>query len=255
MAGNTLVISREVNNHSYYQKRLEALGFTNITMTAHEKDALNSLIRNMKPNLIIMDARFYQCCTPFLMGELHHSFPKIKMAAVSLGEYPADLAMYFVLNGVNSYVTSFDGFDQFYKNLTEIGKGREYVSPAVLERINMRKEYPMPAGNITERHIEVIRLICNGYKDLDIADVLHISRSTVDNHKTDIFATLNVRNSNELIRVALMLGIVQMEELYFYPKDFTVNPKPSKQMRNEKLGMSNEIKDKGNNLRLWRNGL
>ena len=86
----------------------------------------------------------------------------------------------------------------------------------------------MPAGKITERHIEVIRLICNGYKDLDIADVLHISRSTVDNHKTDIFASLNVRNSNELIRVALTLGIVQLEEIYFYPKDFTVNPKADK---------------------------
>ena len=228
MFGNTLVISRELNNHSYYQKRLEALGFLNITMTALEKDALNSLIRNMKPSLLIMDARFYQCCTPFLMGELHQSFPKIKMVAVSLGEYPADLAMYFILNGINSYVTSFDGFDKFYDSLCEICKGREFVSPAVVERIHLRREYPMPAGKITERHIEVIRLICNGYKDLDIADVLHISRSTVDNHKTDIFASLNVRNSNELIRVALTLGIVQLEEIYFYPKDFTVNPKPEK---------------------------
>ena len=231
MAGNTLVISREVNNHSYYQKRLEALGFLNITMTTLEKDALSSLIRSLKPSLLIMDARFYQCCTPFLMGELHQCFPKINMAAVSLGEYPADLAMYFILNGVSSYVTSFDGFDQFYKSLGEISKGREYVSPAVIERIHLRREYPMPAGKITERHIEVIRLICNGYKDLDIADVLHISRSTVDNHKTDIFGSLNVRNSNELIRVALTLEIVKLDEIYFFPKDFTVNPKPEKKTK------------------------
>jgi len=235
MAGGTLVISRDINNHPYYQKRLEALGFQNITMTALEKDALNSLIRTMKPNLLIMDARFYQCCTPFLMGELHQWFPKINMAAVSLGEYPADLAMYFVLNGIKSYVTSFDGFDQFYKNLTEISKGREFVSPAVIERIGLRREYPMPAGKITERHIEVIRLICNGFKDLEIGDVLHISRSTVDNHKTEIFTSLNVRNSNELIRAALMLGIVPPEDIYFYPKDFTVNPKPDKNTKKRRV--------------------
>jgi len=234
MSGNTLVISRELNNHSYYQKCLEALGFENITMTALEKDALYSLIRNLKPNLLIMDARFYQCCTPFLMGELHQSFPKIKMAALCIGEYPADIAMYFILNGVNSYATTFDGIELFLKSLEEISKGREYISPAVIERIDLRKEYPRPAGKISGRHKEVIRLICNGFKDLDIADTLHISRSTVDNHKTEIFTSLNVRNSNELIRVAITLEMVKLDELYFYPKDLTINPKPDKTLRRKK---------------------
>ena len=132
------------------------------------------------------------------------------------------------MNGINSYITSFDGFDKFYDSLCEICKGRKCVSPAVLERINLRREYPMPAGKITDKHIQVIRLICNGFKDLDIADTLHISRSTVDNHKTDIFVTLNVRNSNELIRAALTLGIMQLDEICFFPKNFTVNPKPQK---------------------------
>jgi len=231
VAGGTLMISRAVKNHSHYKKRLEALGFPDVTLTALEKDALNSLIRNTKPNLVMMGARFYQGCTPFLMKELKQTFPKIKMAALCVGEYPADLAMYFILNGINSYVTTFEGIDQWYKGLDEVSKGREFISPDVIERIDLRKEYPMPAGKITDRHIEVIRLICCGYKDLDIADVLHISRSTVDNHKTEIFTTMNVRNSNELIRAALYLGFVSLEEIHFFPKDFMLNPKPDKKLQ------------------------
>ena len=246
------MISRAVKNHSHYKKRLETLGFPDVTLTALEKDALNSLIRNMKPNLVMMGARFYQYCTPFLMKELKLTFPKIKMAALCVGEYPADLAMYFILNGINSYVTTFDGIDQWYEGLDEIKKGREYVSPEVTERINWRKEYPMPAGKITDRHYEVIRLICCGYKDMDIAEVLHISRSTVDNHKTEIFTTLNVRNSNELIRAALYLGFVSIEEIHFFPKDFMLNPKPDNQIKNEKLKMSKGKNDKSNILNLWR---
>ena len=248
MAGGTLVITRDVNNHSYYKERLEALGFPDVTMTSLEKDALYSLTRNLKPKFLLMDARFYQCCTPFLMGDLKEKFPKVNMAAVSTGEYPADLAMYFILNGVSSYVTSFDGFEQLKKNLSEISKGREFISPVVLERIDLRREYPMPAGKITGRHLEVIRLICCGFKDMDIAETLAVSRSTVDNHKTDIFTTLNIRNSLELIRTALTLGIVQPDEIYFYPKDFTVNPKPEKQRTNKKeqRGMINDKKAKSN---------
>jgi DNA-binding NarL/FixJ family response regulator len=232
MAGGTLMISRAVKNHSHYKKRLEALGFRNATVTALEKDALYSLIRELKPEQILMSARFYHCCTPFLMGELRKKFPKIKMTAVCLGEYPDDIAMYFILNGINSYVTSFDGVEQFYEGLDEIAKGRSYVSPGVLERIKLRKEeYPDPAGRITERHIQVIRLICCGFKDIEIADVLALSRNTIVNHKTDIFTTLNVRSPVELVRAALTLEILRLEELYFYPKDYTVNPLPDAKIK------------------------
>jgi len=231
MPGGTLVVSRAVNNHSYYKKRFEALGFPDVTVTALEKDALSSLIRNVKPNLIVMGARFYQCCTPFLMGKLHKDFPKINTAALCIGEYPADLAMYFVVNGIKSYITSFDGVDQFYNGIDEVRKGRNYVSPAVLARMDMRQNYIMPAGEITGREREVIRLICCGYKDLEIGDTLHISRKTVDIHKTNIFTSLNVRNAVELIIAALTLQIVSLDELYFYPKDYTLNPLPETKIK------------------------
>jgi DNA-binding NarL/FixJ family response regulator len=165
------------------------------------------------------------------MGELHQKFPKINMAAVSIGEYPADLAMYFIRNGVKSYLTTYDGFEIVNDCLKEICKGRKYVSPEVLKRIRMRAVEPMPAGKITEKLYEVIRLVCNGWKDLEIADVLHISRSTVDNHKTEIFRSLNVRSALELVHVALKLGLVSLDELCFHHKDLTLNPIPENKIK------------------------
>jgi DNA-binding NarL/FixJ family response regulator len=226
MTGGTLVITRDINNHSYYQKRLEAVGFPCVTTTDVEKDALFNKIRNTKPAMLLMDARFYQCCTPFLMGELKQSFPQINMTAVAIGEYPADLAMYFIVNGVKSYMTTYDGFEIVDDCLRKICKGREYVSPAVEERIKMRAEKPQPAGKITDKQYEVMRLVCNGWKDLEIADVLHISRSTVDNHKTDIFRKLNVTDALELVHVALKSELFTLDELCFRHKDLTLNPVP-----------------------------
>ena len=175
-----------------------------------------------------MSADYYGSCTPFLMGELREEFPKIKMAALCIGHYPADLAMKFITNGVNSYVTTFYGYDKWYEGLAELSKGRDYISPAVLERIYLREVDPMPAGKITKRHFEIIRLVCSGWKDFEIADVLHISRSTVDNHKTEIYTSLNVRNHRELLKAVIKLKYFTLDELDFCPKDFTVNPKPDK---------------------------
>jgi len=239
MQRGTLVVSRAVNNHSYYKKRFEALGFPDVTVTALEKDALSSLIRKQKPKQLFMGARFYQCCTPFLMGQLHKDFPKINMTAVCIGEYPAELGMYFIVNGIKSYFTSFEGLDQFYIGINEVRKGNNYVSPAAMARMDMRQTYIMPAGDITGREREVIRLICCGYKDLEISDTLHISRRTVDTHKTNIFTSLNVRNAVELVIAALTLKIVNLDELYFYPKDYTVNPLPEKKIKTRGKTMSN----------------
>jgi DNA-binding NarL/FixJ family response regulator len=230
MGGGTLIISREVNNHAFFKKRFIELGFKDVTLTALERDALYFHIRELKPELVIIGARYYQCCTPFLMGELRKNFPDINMAAVCLGEYPPDIAMYFILNGINSYVNSFEGFEEFYNGLGEIANGRDYVSPAVVERIRLRREYPEPAGKITKRHKEIIRLVCCGFKDLDIAEIMAIARSTVENHKNEIYKSLNVHNAVELIRTALTLEIVKLEEIYFYPKSLTVQPRPDKKL-------------------------
>ena len=65
MAG-ILGVTRSVNNHTIYKKKLEELGFVNITVTSLEKDGLNSLIHKMKPGLLLMGARFYECSTPYM---------------------------------------------------------------------------------------------------------------------------------------------------------------------------------------------
>jgi len=226
MKGGTLMVSRAVKNHEHYRKRLIQLGFHNPTVTALEKDGLNSLIYDLKPNIVLMGARFYQCCTPFLMKELKKNFPKIRMAALSICQYPPDLAMYFILNGVDAYVTSFDGIDEWYKGLEEVRRGNEYIAPTVVERIDSRTGELPGAGNITDRHKQIILLICNGYKDEEIAELLYITRRTVTTHKTEIFTSLNVRNPNELIRTALYLEYINQDGIYFYPKDYTLNPLP-----------------------------
>ena len=231
MAGGTLVVSRDVKNYSAYRNKLETLGYTDVTFTDVERDALYFKIADTKPALVLVEADFYECCTPFLMGELLERLPKTKMAAVSIGKYPVETAMYFILNGVKSYLTTCDGFDVFYKGLAEVRKGGVYVSPDVLERIDRRRDYPMPAGKITERHIQVIRLVCCGFKDTDIADTLAVSRKTVTNHKTEIFTSLNVTSPIELVRAALTLGVVKLEEIYFYPGSLTVNPVPEKNIK------------------------
>jgi DNA-binding NarL/FixJ family response regulator len=195
---------------------------------------LKSQIREMKPDIIMMSARYYHCSTPYMMGELHKEFPKPKMAALCIGEYPDELAMYFIVNGIDSYATSFDGFEHFFWALGEISKGRKVVSPGAQTHLDMRNAPPVHADTITGRRTEVIRLTCNGFNEFQIADTLDISRSTVANHKTEIFRSLNVTSTRELLMAALKCEIITEEELCFRPDTYTISPLPDKKIMHKK---------------------
>ena len=228
MKGGTLVVSRDIKNFTHYKVELEKIRFNEVTCTAAEKDALISIIREMKPSLMIINARFYQRSTPYKMGRLLKIFPWLIIAAISLDEYPPELAMYFIRNGVKSYGAYFDGIDELKKCILTIRDGGKYVSPAVTECMNKREEELRPASDMTDYYKEIILLTSNGFKDEEIGDIMQVTRRTISTHKSEIYRSLNVRNENELIKVAQDLGIIEQRGMSYFPKDFVVSPLPDK---------------------------
>ena len=215
MAETTLMVSRAVKLFPHIKKRLEVLGFPNVTVTGDEKDALNMVIREKKPGLVLIGSGFYQCSTPYMVGQLVKAFPKLNVAAVSVFSYPSELAMWFILNGAKSYVNLYEGLEEFYGGLKKVSEGREYVSPEVLDCIDKRHSLPEPARKLTKRQTEIVRLTCNGFTNREISDVLHISERTVYTHKNKVYANLDARNENELIRTAIYLGLSNRMNLLF----------------------------------------
>jgi DNA-binding NarL/FixJ family response regulator len=214
-----------VNLHPYFKKQFEALGFRDVSITAVRKDGLNMLINELKPRLVLVGAGFYQCATPYMMSLLLRQFPRLNIAALSISDHPADYGMRFVINGVNSCVRLLDGIDQFYHGLDLIRNGKKFISGSVLERIEIRREMPMAARELTEREIEVIRLLCNGFSVEEAAECLAVSSRTVDAHKRKIHHKMNVRNNTELVRVALSLDLISKDELTFFGGNYELPPR------------------------------
>lgn len=63
--------------------------------------------------------------------------------------------------------------------------------------------------SLTEREIEILRLIAQGYSNKEIGDQLFISHRTVDTHRTNLMKKLDVHNIAGLIRYALRAGYVE----------------------------------------------
>jgi DNA-binding CsgD family transcriptional regulator len=106
----------------------------------------------------------------------------------------------------------------------------------------MRGYDPYPTGILTDRQIEIVRLVANGFTGAEIADTLHISERSVDSRKSEIYTALNVRNENEVIRAAICLEFIKPEELHFFGRDYELKPLPEKQIEKNR-----EKKEKARN--------
>ena len=65
---------------------------------------------------------------------------------------------------------------------------------------------------LTERELEILKLVARGYSNADIAAELFISDQTVRSHVTSIFSKLNLANRAQAVLYALREGIVNLED-------------------------------------------
>jgi len=214
MTGNTLILSRAVKLHDFYKRHLEGIGFKNIFCTDVDKDGLNMVIEEKKPCLVMIEACFYKYATPYMMFELLLKFPKLNIAVVNMYDYPEDNAKNFILNGVNSYLSLVEGIEEFNKGLIVIRSGKYYISPNIVKILNEISVVPVEIYKVRKREIEVLNLLCNGRKEVEIANLLHISKNTVQTHKYNLFDLFNVENTIQLFWAALAAGKVRIDDSF-----------------------------------------
>ena len=94
-----------------------------------------------------------------------------------------------------------------------MSEGNNYFSPEILDRIisNMyTKKTQKPALDLTEREIEVLYNICKGLSNQEIADLLFISKRTVDKHRENLLLKTEAKNTAGLVVFAIKNGIFEI---------------------------------------------
>lgn len=111
--------------------------------------------------------------------------------------------------GAMGYVMKHETTDKVLVAIREILQGRHYVSSALAAEFARKYVGAPPSGNpsltgrLSDRELDVFRLIGLGYETKRIAQDLHISMKTVQAHGASIKEKLGLDNANELIREAV----------------------------------------------------
>jgi DNA-binding NarL/FixJ family response regulator len=111
--------------------------------------------------------------------------------------------------GVDGYLLKNSGKEEIINAIQKVVAGEKYfASDVTLSLLKKCNPGYSPAHDLTEREVEILTLIADGFSNKEIGSQLFISHRTVDTHRTNMMKKLDVNNIAGLIRCAIKNGII-----------------------------------------------
>jgi DNA-binding NarL/FixJ family response regulator len=174
------------------------------------------LERRLDPDVVVMD---------MAMPEINGLHAAIEILRRQPARRILMLSMYadeqYVLNaldaGVSGYILKNALQTDLIRAVRALAGGGRFLSPELSEiairRLRSRDAPPAddPFTRLSQREIQVLRLIAMGKSNREIAGLLGVSVNTVAVHRTNLMSTLGVHKAAELVLIAVKKGLVQPE--------------------------------------------
>jgi DNA-binding NarL/FixJ family response regulator len=176
-----------------------------------------SIIEKQEADLVLMDISMPQLNGIEATKSAIALKPGIKILVLSMF---CDEEYYFqmVQAGVMGFVLKESGKDELEDAMRAVLSGETYFSQNLLRDIivnlhspgKQAKEQKEQDYNFTKRESEILKLICEGYSNNQIADKLFISIRTVEGHKSNLISKTGVKNTISLVMYALKKNLVNL---------------------------------------------
>jgi DNA-binding NarL/FixJ family response regulator len=160
------------------------------------------LAKEKHPGIILMDINM----TPFsgleATKQIRKIIPDSKIIGVTMHSQPA-YAKKMLQIGARGYVTKNSSKEEMIKAILEVYQGNKYVCEEIrniLSDQSLEDTQDSPSINtLTEREMQIINLIKQGFSSKEIAGNLEISLKTVEVHRHNILKKLKLKNSASLV--------------------------------------------------------
>ncbi len=131
---------------------------------------------------------------------------KIPTRAIMLSVYPEEqYARRCIQAGAWGYLTKESAPEELVKAIREVAAGRRYITSAVAEQLiaALTSEGMAPHERLSDREMEVLRLLATGKTVSQIAEQLFLSPKTVSTYRQRILSKLGLKTTADLVRYAI----------------------------------------------------
>ncbi|HYJ04251.1 MAG TPA: response regulator transcription factor [Chthoniobacterales bacterium] len=181
---------------------------------ANGRQALE-LIKTTAPNLILLDISMAELGGLEALPRIVKDFPAVKVLILS-GHANEEYVLRALRCGAAGYMLKEAAVEELELAIKAVAQGNTYLSPSV-SRTVVESYLQRAAGEegpieqLTARQREVLQLIAEGKNTKEIAGMLDISVKTVEAHRLQLMARLDIHDVPGLVRYAIRAGLVSSD--------------------------------------------
>lgn len=190
-----------------------------IEVVAEASDGIEAIekAKKLRPDIVIMDINMPKLGGLEATIEIKKMYPDTKILVLTQYE-DREYISRFLKAGVSGYLLKKAVGSDLITALKAIIRGELYlyssITSEVVERYihgNTREEIQDPYEKLTDREKQVLKLVAEGYRHKEVADMLNISTKTVIAHQTNISEKLDIHTRAGLIKFAIQKGIIKID--------------------------------------------
>jgi DNA-binding NarL/FixJ family response regulator len=172
------------------------------------KEALN-LIKTEAPEIAILDISMPGLSGFEVIRQLEQQENNTKIIYLTMHD---DLftAKKVITSKAKGFVSKDDAYEDLIYAIEAVSSGRRFVSPSISDKIfslNILKENDDEV--LTNRELEILKLIAEGVTNKKMAGQLSISVKTVETYRSRIMQKLDLHSTAELIKYAIKSGLIK----------------------------------------------
>lgn len=186
---------------------LEANGGFAVVAEAADVPSTVEEVRDRQPDVLILDLNMPGGSSLDAIPQLREEAPDTQIVILTMQSEPA-YARRALGAGVLGYVLKDAADEELVEAVRRASVGQSYLHPRLGAKV--AAEAPSgPPDTLSERELQVLRLVALGYTNGEIADRLYLSVRTVETHRAHIQQKLRLRGRSDLVRYALAHGLLE----------------------------------------------
>lgn len=192
------------------EKDIEVVGLARDGQEAVE------MAETLQPDLVLMDLKMPRLNGVQATKAIKDKFPNIAILVLTTYDLD-DWVANAVRNGANGYLLKDTPPQDLITAIRGTVQGKSYVDPNVAGKVlqQMQQSAPSTANgrlelneDLTERELEVLKLLATGLSNQEIAESLHLSEGTVRNYLSTLFSKLGVSDRTKAAVLAIQHGLI-----------------------------------------------
>jgi DNA-binding NarL/FixJ family response regulator len=212
-----------VDDHALFRRGLEMVleSEDDIELVGQASDGEEAVLRAAEslPDVVLMDIRMPRSSGIEACRAVKNVAPSTKIVILTISDEEEDL-FEAIRAGASGYLLKDIPLDEVAGTVRAVHGGQSLINPSMAGKLltefaalaRREEDEPpqrVPAPRLTDREIEVLRLVARGMNNRDIAKELFISENTVKNHVRNILEKLQIHSRMEAVMVAVREKLIE----------------------------------------------